>query len=376
LALVLLLGAGLLVRSFANLLLVAKGFDSEHLLSFSLSLPRSPEIDGPSQQRFFTAVLARLRSIPGVEGVALVNDLPLSGGGVSGAVTIEGREQREAAPESEKRIVSTDYFRVMGIQVLAGRTFSEHDNEDSPAVIVVSDSFARLMFPGESALGKRIGFSWDMDGLQEVIGVVGDVRHYDLALPPEPTTYVSYRQRPHLFFSILVKSSVEPAPLLAAIRQQVRSIDAGRPIVHPQTIEAVVSEAVAGRRLSLLLVSGFSFLGLVLAATGIYGVLSYLVRQRTRELGIRVACGATRGDVMAAVVREGFRLIGAGTVVGLIVSLPLARLIESQLFGVPPLDPVTMSAVSILLLLVGLLACALPARRAASSDPVEALRVE
>jgi putative ABC transport system permease protein len=375
LTLVLLVGAGLLIRSFNNVLGVDKGFSADQVISFSVSLPTIRYPTSVVRTQALTTITERLGALPGVAGVGLVNALPLGGGGVNGGVPIQGMTFPPGQlPSPEKRIVSPDYFHVMGIRIVSGRGFTDRDTASSPGVMVVSESFARRYFKDASPLGAHAAFSWDIEGNQEIVGVVADVRHYGLDQDPDPTVYVSYLQRPLDSANVVVKAASSTAGLMPAVRQTMQSLDKDRPLVGMDNMSAIISASVATRRFGLILANVFAALGVVLAVTGIYGVVSYGSRQRTREFGIRMALGATSSDVLGLVLKQGLVPVGLGLAIGLGGALALTRLIRSQLFGITPTDPATFVTVAAGLSLVAILACYVPARRAVAVDAARVLR--
>lgn len=377
LTLVLLVGAGLLARSFSNLLAVDKGFDSDRILSFGVSTPEARYPTAAVKTQFFRTVLDRLATTPGAIKVGLVSALPLGGDGTNGTVTIEGRTfAPDQVPMPEKRIASPAYFHTLGIRVIQGRMFTDRDDDRAPAVMVVSESFAKRYFPKGDAIGARAGFNWDMDGLQQIIGVVSDVKQYELSEEKTQMVYVSYLQRPIDSAMVVMKTAGEPAALATTTREVVRAIDKDRPVTGLETLDAIVRQSVATRRFILLLVGGFAWIGLVLAATGIYGVVNYSVRQRSREFGIRVALGAEPGVVLRMVLRQGLVVTAIGLVVGCGAALAVGGILRHQLFGVEPTDALTFVSVSAALLVVALTASYLPARRAVKIDPATVLRAE
>ena len=377
LTLVLLVGAGLLTRSLSNLISVDKGFSADSVLSFNLSVTSTKYPNAADQTRFFDTALERISRLPAVEAAGLTSQLPIAGGDTNGGIDIEGRPfppgQR---PIAQKRIVSPDYFAAMGIPVKSGRAFTTADNERAPAVMVVSETFARQQFPGEDPLGKRVAFLWDIEGFQTVVGVVADVKHNGLDDPANPAVYVSYLQRPDSAFTVVVKTNVDPESIITLVRNEVRAIDSDRPLTSVQTMHAVVAASVGARELSLKLVGGFAVIGLLLAVTGIYGVVSYATEQRSREFGIRLALGAGSQSVLRLVLKQGLTLALAGLVIGLTGAILLGSVIKAQLFGVEPADPLTLASISAGLIAVALLACYLPARRAIKINPATVLRSE
>ncbi len=377
LSFLLLVGAGLLLRSFGRLLAVDKGFDAAHALTFSVSLPNARYPQAPQQYAFFRRALDAVRAVPGVRGAALASNLPLDGG-ANGGVTIPGKSfPPGAGPVADKRIVGADYFRVLGIPVVSGRAFADADGPDAPKVAVVNAAFARRYFPGENPLGKRVDFGWETVGTQEIVGVVGDLREHGLAEPAPPVIYVPFGQRTgetFAFFVVRAEGAGDPLRLTGAMRAAVYAVDRDQPIDQVRTLDAVVASGLADRRLALSLLGGFSALTLVLAAVGLYAVVSHAVSQRVQEIGVRMALGAETGTVLRLVLRQGGALVGAGVAVGAAAALGGARLLAGMLFGVGPADPATFVAVAAVLGGVALAASAVPAVRASRVDPVRALR--
>ncbi|PYT34121.1 MAG: hypothetical protein DMF52_13840 [Acidobacteria bacterium] len=377
LSLVLLVGAGLLARSFARLLSTDKGFDPENVVSFSLSLPQGAYPRPDQQSRFFEQALDRLAALPGVSGAAAISELPLGGSGTNGAFRVEGRDDPPGSePQAEKRIVTPDYFRVLRTPILAGREFTAQDRAGSPAVAIINDALARRMFPGQDPVGRRIEFNWDTTGWQEIVGVVGNVKQYGLQEDMLPTIFVPQAQRPEPAMAVVVRSSLRPDQLVPEIRRQVAALDRNRPLIQVRTMDQVIADSVADRRLPMLILGAFAVAALLLGAIGVYGIVGYSVAQRTQEFGIRMALGARRRDVVRMVLGQGLRLALFGLLIGLAGSLAVARLIAGLLFGITPADPGTLVATSLLILGVALLACYIPARRAARVDPMVALRYE
>ncbi|MFY9607925.1 MAG: ABC transporter permease, partial [Blastocatellia bacterium] len=377
LSLVLLIGAGLLIRSFVTLLNVDKGFDPRQVLALDLSLPPSRYAEPPQRALFFQQLLERVAALPGVDGVASVSDLPLGDSGTNGGTQIEGKTfPPDSEPIAEKLIVSGDYFRVMRIPLRAGRYFAERDAPGNQQVAIINESFARTYFPGEDPIGRRIDFGWETTGWQEIVGVIGDVKHHGLEEAALPATYVPQLQRPSLSMTVVVRTTPDPRSLSAAVRSQVFSLDKDQPISRVRVMEEVVSASVASRRLSMVLLAGFAVVALTLAAVGLYGVMSYVVTQRTHEIGVRMALGARAGDVLGLVLRQGIDLVMLGVGIGLAAALALTRLMASLLYGVSATDFSTFAVIALLLSAVALLACYLPARRATRVDPMVALRYE
>jgi predicted permease len=389
----LLAGAGLLGRSLLRLLSVDPGFRVASLLALDVAFPADNDSAEALARRvrFSDEVLARLRALPAVREAGLASVVPLGGTGGDGVFLvidreIGGFEEFEALTrdpaltgEAEFRVASPGYFRALGIPLLRGRLFGEADGPDTPHVAVISESLARRRWPDEDPLGRHVEFG-NMDGdlrLFTIVGVVGDVREAGLDREPRPTFYAFYRQRPRAAASpsFVVRADGPPAPLVSAARRLVRELD---PELPPRfrTIEEIRAASLADRRFTLLLLGAFGTAALLLAALGIYGVTSYSVARRTREVGIRMALGARPAEVLGLVLGEGVRPVAAGAGLGILAALALSRLMSSHLFGVAPGDPATLAGVAALLALVALLACLAPARRAIRADPIVALRAE
>lgn len=374
LSFVLLVQAGLLIRSLHNVLSVPKGFDSASLLSASVALPATNYPDDRRRLAFFNELQRELDAIPGSRGAALASSLPIEGG-VNGNVGIEGRTFTEStSPVVEKRIVSKGYFELLGARLVAGRFFATTDIAGASAVAIVNEAFAKKWFPRETAVGKRIDFSWNTQGLQTIVGVVGDVLEGDLDKPSPPAVYVPFAQRPHDYMAVLVRASAEPSTLGASIEAAVRRIDSKLPVTDIRTFDAILASATAGQRLTTSILAVFATIALLLAAVGLYGVISYSVAQRTRELGIRSALGAQRADIMRLVLGQSASLTAVGMAIGIAAALGASRLIANQLFGVGAADGVTFTVVAGTLATVALMASVIPATRATRIDPLAALR--
>ena len=372
----LLIGAGLLLRSHERLLAVDKGFDAERVLSSYLLLPFSSYPQAHQQAAFFREVRERAQALPGVQTAALVSDIPL-GGGTNGGFRIEGREYPPGKnPFAEKRIASPGYFEVLRIPLLAGRVFDERDTAGAPAVVVVNRAFAQSYFPGESPLGKRVDFMWGTSGMQEIVGVIGDVREQALQQPARPAIYIPLAQRPAEWAYLLVRTTGDPHGIVPSLRRVVAALDRNLPVAEVRTLEDVVAAGLADRRLAMSLFGVFSVLSLVLAALGLYAVISYMVVQRRQEIGIRMALGARTEQVMSLVLRQGLALIAAGVIVGAVAALWLGRFLAGLVFGVGTTDPATFLSVALLLATTALLATTIPALRAARLDPASVLRSE
>ena len=372
LTLVLLMAAGLMIKSFSRLTRVDPGFMPENLLVFDIGLP--PSVDDARKISFYQQVVERVRTLPGVARAAGISRLPFSGGNSSRSFNLPGSEKPY---EADIRIVTPGYFRTMGIPLLRGRGFTEQDTKDGLRVAVINDSAARSLFPNEDPIGKSITNYGPDDETLQIVGVVGNVRHLALETAPRPELYQPLGQGkwPRMF--IAVRSAAgNPLGLVPAVQSVVASLDRNVALGSVRTMEETIARSLVRRKFAMALLMIFAGLAVVLAAVGLYGVMSYSVAQRTREIGIRVAVGAQRGDVLLLIVRQGMMLTGAGVTLGVVMSLGLTRLMSKLLYGVSATDPVTFVSVSLLLIVVALLACWLPARRATLVDPIEALRSE
>ncbi|HEV7890219.1 MAG TPA: ABC transporter permease [Pyrinomonadaceae bacterium] len=381
-SLVLLVGAGLLINSFLRLRSVAPGFKPDNLLTMGVVLPQPKYPDHTRRTAFYDEMIRRVEAVPGVKSAAIANWIPLIKQGDSTSITIEGRPPAEPGKENMMvtRVVNPHYFQTLGVQLSRGRAFDEsQDRADSPGAVIVSETAARRYWPGEEALGKRIsvGKPESPDDWLTVVGVAADVKQFQLDAEPRPQMYLSYTQAG--FFApryLIVSTSVEPLSMASAVRGTVWSIDRDQPVSHVRTMEDVLSESIARQRFSMLLLGIFAGVALLLAAVGLYGVMSYTVAQRTREIGLRMALGAQRGDVLRLVVGQGLKLVLVGVALGLVAAFMLTRVMSSLLFGVSPTDPTTLATISLVLVAVALLASYIPARRATKVDPLIALRYE
>jgi putative ABC transport system permease protein len=379
LALVLLAGSGLLIRSFWRLVTVDPGFDPRNVLTMSLSLPSRKYPTTQARNAFFQDVLERVAALPGVTAVGAVNMSPISGGAVTYSFEVEGRPSAQAgeSPEAELESISPGYFRAMGVKLLHGRNFTNQDRSSAPAVAIVSQALARRYWPNEDPVRRRIHGGWSSGGLTEIIGVVSDTRDIALAAAPLPQLYLPYLQSGNYgYMTLAVRTPSRPLELVHPIEAQVWAVDKDQPLAHVMTLEGVLSKSVAEPRFRTLLLGIFAGLALSLALVGIYGVVSYTVAQRTHEIGIRMALGAERGNVLKLVVRQGLALTFMGLGAGLVAALALTRFLVSFLYDVRATDPPTFIAVSLALAAAGLVASYVPARRATKVDPMVALRYE
>ena len=377
LSLVLLIGTGLLVKSFVHVLTDDKGFDTEQVLTASLSLSLVKYAEPQHQARFFQQFLERIEALPGVEGAAIVNNAPLVGGGTDGGIRIEGRtDPPDQQPTAEKSIISPEFFNVMGTSLVRGRMFTERDHAGTAPVAIINESLAQRYFQGQDPIGKRIDFNWNTEGTQEIIGIVHDVKQYGLDLPTAPTIYVPHLQRPESEMTVVVRSQVTPASLVGAMRQHLLALDKDQALARVRTMEQVVAESIAQRRVILMVFGVFAVLALLLSVVGLYGTMAYRVTLRTREIGVRMALGAQRADILRLVVKGGMVICLIGVAIGLVGALALTRLLTSFLYEVTPTDVTTFASVSLCLITVGGIACYIPARRATKVDPLIALRYE
>lgn len=376
---VLLIGAGLMIRSLVVLLNVDPGFRTDALV-MRIALPPSKYANANRQIDFFQEVSRRVESLPAIQSVALISSAPLGGGVYAGGFTIEGRVEAPDAPDqtADRRMISPQYFKTLGIPLIEGRYFDDRDGQASPGVAIVSEGFARSFFPVDDPIGARIKLG-GRDSTRpwlSIVGVVGDVRDAALESDARPCVYVPYPQFAGSGMTLIARSSGDPSTLVSAIRQQVWSVDKDQAITDVKTMDQYVAESVSSRRANAWLLGVFAGLALVLASVGIYGVIAYSVARRERELGIRVALGATPSDLIALIVGRGLASVVAGVVLGLAGALALSRLMSSLLYRVSPADPVTFALVSVLMIAVATIASYLPARRASKADPLIALRSE
>ena len=379
LALVLVVGTGLLVRSFWKLQQTDTGFNPEHVLTATVSLPQVGYTDGTNIVRFEQRLLERVATLPGVQSAGLTSDLPWTGYDENAGFDIEGKTFPSGdGPGGRYHFVSADYFRTVGVPLVAGRFFNSSDRQDSPKVLLINRSLAERYWPGESPVGQRITFTSNPKekDWRIIVGVVGDVKDSPDSSTTVPAFYFSTAQSPIRQTMLAVRTTAAPAATIASVREELHHLDGNVPIAEVKPLEVISEAAVAGRRFTFWLVGCFAATALTLAAIGIYGVLSYLVAQRTREIGVRMALGAQASDIIRLTLKQGMRPTIIGVVLGLAGAFALTQLMSSLLFDVSATDPGTFIASTLLLILVALLPCWLPARRASKIDPMEALRTE
>lgn len=384
LALVLLVGAGLLVNSFVRLQQVAPGFDPSQTLAFNVA-PSASRTSTPQQiGGFYRELVAELKRLPGVVDASTVFQLPLAGNGATTSIEVAGRTVYPAdRPSVVIHAAGPDYFRTMGIPIVTGRDFTERDDLSAPPVLIVNEALVRLYFPNDDPIGKRVapGFSTvpvrdDESGMREIVGVVADVKHQTLQGATPPEIYFAQSQMPMPAMTVVVRTAGDPRALQRAVRGVVQALDRNAPVYTVRTVEDVLARSVATPRFNTLLIGLFAVVALVLTMVGLYGVMSCAVSENTQQIGIRMALGAQRHDVLRTILGQGMRLAGVGVVLGLGTALGLTRLMSSLLFGIGSTDPWTFTGVAILLLVVAAAACYLPARRAMNVDPMIALRQE
>jgi putative ABC transport system permease protein len=376
LALMLLVGAGLMLRTFEQLEAVDPGFDPHHLLTLEVAAAGKTYRTGPSRIRFFDQLRPRLEAVPGVESVSFINHLPISGDIWTLGIIIYGRPDPPPGqqPTAAYRVVQPGYFATMKIHMLEGRDFNSHDLRDTTPVAIVNEGLAKHHWPGEDAMGQRLrlGANW-----LTIVGVIKNVKQTDWTQNPDDEIYLPYAQSDAQFgyMTLVMRAHGDPLALSKPVEEQVRALDKDVPIAHVQSMEQVIADKLWRGRLAMTLLGLFAAVAVTLAALGIYGAISYSVSQRTGEIGIRMALGADSGDVLRMVLRQGLLTVGIGVVVGLCGAWILTRTLGTLLYGVTATDPITFAAVPVLLTALSTVACCLPALRAAKVDPVTALKI-
>ena len=387
LSLLLLVGAGLMIRTLWSLQKVDSGIDARNVLTMSVSVAATKYSSPAPEAAFFKQVLENVRELPGVESAGVIDDLPLSDSGSNQPIAIEGRPVVPMAeqPEVAVRMASPGYLRTMRIPVLRGRDISDADTADRPDVVLISESMAKRFWPNEDPVGKHLTMTFFPEKTREIVGIVGDVKQRGLGvMEPVATLYFPVMQLSKPSFggwrsfplTLVVRTNSKPEAMVGSVSNAVHTIDRDVPLQDVITMQDFIAESLSQQRLNMWLLAAFASLALLLAATGIYSVLSYSVRRRVQEIGIRMALGAQFTDIIQMILRQGARLALVGVAIGLGAAFALTRLMASQLFGVKPTDPLTFLSVALGLILIALVACYIPARRAAKVDPMVALRYE
>jgi putative ABC transport system permease protein len=377
LSLVLLIGAGLMIRSFTKLMHVNPGFNTSNVLTVELTLPDKKYSAFDARRRFVDNVLQEISTAPGVTAAAATHVLPFTGDYVLG-VFFEGKPAAKPSdvPSANYYAVSPEYFKAMGIPVKRGRVFTKLDGAGAARVAIVSESFAARFFPHEDPIGKRINITNGPEAWREIIGIVGDTKQYGLNSEIKTQMYEPLAQQPYPFMTFVVKSSGSPMGLARTVEARIQNVDNEQPVTTTRSLQEIVDKSVVGDRIVMTLLSVFAAIALLMAATGLYGVMAYSVTQRTREIGLRMALGAEQARVLRLVVRQGMVLTCGGLAVGLAGAFALTRFMQSALYNTKTTDAPTFASISVVLVAVSLLACYIPARRAARVDPVVALRHE
>jgi predicted permease len=388
LSLVLLIGAGLMIRSLWELRKVRTGFDPHNVLTMTVPLPANRYSSPAGQINFFQEVLTRIRALPGIDSAGVIDSLPLSSdGGSHQPFSIEGRpvQQMSDQPEVDVRLISPDYLHAMHIAILRGRDLTDADAAGRPGAALISDSLARRFWPNEDPIGRRITLTFFPDVVREIVGIVGDVKLDSLnETRPVATIYVPLAQLTvpaqqtwrSFGMTFAVRTNSDPINSVSAVTKAIHETGPDLPVIDVMSMSDVIAQSVSPQRFNMLLLASFAGLALILAAVGIYSVLSYTVRRRVREIGIRVALGASSNDVIRMVLTDGLKPILLGVALGLAAALALSRVVASLIFGVRATDPLTFAAVALLLLVVGIFATIIPAYRATCIEPVRILREE
>ena len=378
LSLVLLIGAGLMVRSFVEMLRADLGIRPDNVLALQISLPKETYEDKSKQLAFYDQLQTRVRSLPGVVKAGAVNIVPFSSGNQSSNFQIIGRPPftQGQEPDAQIRVATPEYFEAIGTELRRGRLFNAQDDANAARVVLINEAFARRFLPDQEPIGQRLNFGGSEKETQEIIGVVADVKNDDLDEAVDPIAYSPYAQNVRLSMNLVVHATQDPTRLASAMRSEVQALDPNLPVSNIKPVRQMIDERISPKRLMTYILGVFALIALLLASVGIYGVMSYAVTQRTREIGVRMALGAQAVDVLKLVIKNGMTMALVGVAIGLAGAYALTRLLANLLFKVNPTDLVTFAAVSISLIVVALIACYVPARRATKVDPLVALRYE
>jgi predicted permease len=380
LSLVLLIGAGLMIRSLSRLRSVDPGMDTHNVLTFSVSLPQA-KYSGPGRiSSFYDRLMERVRALPAIESAGAIDVLPIANnGGSVQPIAIEGHPvvAMSEQPEVAVRLVDPGFFQTLRVPLLRGRQFTSADIQGKPAVIVISDSLAKRFWRGENPIGRHLRMTFFPEELREIIGVVGDIKQNGLSvIEPVATLYLPSAQVSRMSMTLVVRTPLQASSMASALANAVHELDRELPVADVVPMDAIVANSMSQQRFNMLLLGAFAGLALLLASIGIYSVLSYSVRRRVQEIGLRMAMGAQRADVIGLVLGQGVRLASIGVAIGTIAAFVLTRLMANQLFQTSASDPLTFLAVTFVLMSVAVIACYIPARRAAKVDPMVALRYE
>lgn len=378
LSLVLLIGAGLMVRSFVEMLRADLGIRPDNVLALQISLPKETYEDKSKQLAFYDQLQTRVRSLPGVVKAGAVNIVPFSSGNQSSNFQIIGRPPftQGQEPDAQIRVATPGYFEAIGTALRRGRLFNAQDDANAARVILINEAFARRFLPDQEPIGQRLNFGGSEKETQEIIGVVADVKNDDLDEAVDPIAYSPYAQNVWLSMNLVVRATQDPTRLASAVRSEVQALDPNLPVSNIKPVRQMIDERISPKRLMTYILGVFALIALLLASVGIYGVMSYAVTQRTREIGVRMALGAQAVDVLKLVIKNGMTMALVGVAIGLAGAYALTRLLANLLFKITPTDVMTFAAVSISLIVVALIACYVPARRATKVDPLVALRYE
>jgi putative ABC transport system permease protein len=367
-----------MVRSFVEMMRADLGIKPENVLALQVSVPRDSYEEESKKLAFYDQLLARVGVLPGVVKAGAVNFVPFSSNDQSSSFQIIGRTPFPPGeePDAEVRVTTPDYFEAIGTGLRRGRLYNSQDDAKATRVVLINEAFAKKFLPGEEPIGQRLNFGGGEKEIQEIIGVVADVKNEDLDEAAEPTAYSPYAQNPWSTMSLVIRGTQDPTRLASAVRSEVQELDPNVPVSNIKPVRQMIDERISPKRLMTYILGVFGLIALLLASIGIYGVMSYAVTQRTQEIGVRIALGAQAPDVLKLVVKKGMAMALVGVAIGLAGAYALTRVLANLLFRVSPTDLLTFAAVTISLIVVALLACYIPARRATKVDPLVALRYE